>query len=83
MLVGTNGRRQGSGSPANATPVTVMSAAVRVMPGAVREIPGLVVTRGTGVDGATMGDRLEVLIDPASAAARFYRPLQLTAARSA
>jgi len=41
----------------------VMSAAVRAMPGAGREIPGLVVTRGTGADRATMGDRLEVLVD--------------------
>ena len=40
-----------------------MSAAVRAMPGAGREIPGLVVTRGTGADRATMGDRLEVLVD--------------------
>jgi hypothetical protein len=33
------------------------------MPGAGREIPGLVVTRGTGADRATMGDRPEVLVD--------------------
>ena len=40
------------------------------MPGAAREILGLVVTRGTGADRATMGDRLEVLIDSGFRCAR-------------